>query len=205
MSSENISVYEEYLFAEDKREFLESCKKSTILKQFIRLIHFLNDDASLLTEEDRKTIEQWRHRGETECSLVVIKHDLTRILQETDPAKQKARMEEFNNKYMYLQFYHERLVHGTQAVNSADPGAKVELKTRLTAEDLYEMSTEKKVQEIETLGLNLGLSFDLGSLGDTILQRVNLDKIQNWSVLENIINYLVNLDHSEVGGVDGRT
>lgn len=198
MSSENITVYEEYLFAEDKKEFLENCKKSTILKQFIRLIHYLNHDASLLTEEDRKTIEQWRNRGENECSLVVIKSDLTSILQEADPDKQKSLMERFNDKYMYLQFYHERLVHGTQAVNPSDPGSKVEFKTKLTAEDLYEMSTEKKVKEVETTPQNLSLSFDLSSLGETVLQRVDLASIQNWSVLEAMLNYLPNFDHSDV-------
>ena len=42
MSSDNIGTYEEYLFAKDKKEFLESCKNSSELKQYIRLCHLLN-------------------------------------------------------------------------------------------------------------------------------------------------------------------
>ena len=125
MSSDNISVYEQYLFAKDKKEFLESCKNASQVKQYIRMCHLLNQPAHKLEQVDRDLLNNWSlYQCHGDRFNLVLKDQLLTILAEPDLEKKKTLLQAFNQKFFGYGFYDERQVSGAQASNSQTPGAK---------------------------------------------------------------------------------
>jgi hypothetical protein len=198
MSSDNISIYESYLFTADKSEFLESCKNSSALKQYIRLSHLLNFQSNELPAEDVKLLEQWGvNQNYGDNRNVVMKHKLIKLLNEKDPAVQTELMKTFNNAYLGFGFYDERTVQGSQAQTSNTGGGQAALKSALSEADFKEMATQTKIDLVQN-ATNNNLPFQIESIDQVILRKIDLTNIKDWSLFERIINYLQNFAFSEV-------
>lgn len=198
MSSDNISIYESYLFAEDKGEFLESCKNSSALKQYIRLSHLLNFQSNELPADDVKLLQHWGvNMNYGDNRNVVMKHQLLGILGEKDPAKQTELMKAFNTAYLGFGFYDERTVQGSQAQTSNTGGGQAALKSALNEADFKEMSTQAKIDLIQN-SPNNNLPFQIESIDQVILRRIDLTNIKDWALFERILNYLQNFAFSNV-------
>jgi hypothetical protein len=195
MSSDNISVYEQYLFAKDKKEFLESCKNASQVKQYIRLCHLLNDPARPLEQVDKDVLLNWTlYQCNGDRFNLVLKNQLLDILAEADHEKRKPLLQAFNQKFLSYGFYDERQVSGNQAANSTVPGAKVELKTALAESDFSNMATAARVREVED-STNGSIPFSLYDLGDTVIKRIDLDKVKHIPLLEQIFNSVDNFSY----------
>ena len=190
MSSDNIGTYEEYLFAKDKKEFLESCKNSSELKQYIRLCHLLNHPEIVLEQTDRDLLNRWSN-GQCygDKKNLVVKDQLLAILNEGNADKRKTLIQAFNNKFLQFSFYDERIVSGTQAANNQATGSSDSLKSAMTSADWDTISTASKISQIET-SENGSISFNLNDIGENNTRKIDLTKVKNWNLKEQILNSL---------------
>lgn len=199
MSSDNISIYEEYLFSANRQEFLDSCKNGSDFKKYIRICHLLNQQESKLDGEDRQLLDEWkRYNSGGDKRNLVIKDSVNSILREEDAAKRKTLIEEFNTSFLRLSFYDARQASGTQAGGTSTDGVKVQLKNALTSSDIEEMATITKIRQLENLEANTGAPFEFSRLSPNAKKRVDLSKIKNWNLLEQILNDVDNFAYSTV-------
>ena len=191
MSSDNIGMYEEYLFSADKSEFLESCKNSNHLKQYIRLCHLLNQPEVTWEAVDKEVLHSWfqQSAGGDKRNLV-LKRKVQEILDEKDPEAKKKLLLDFNNRFLHVGFHDSQPVAGAQTSSNQTAGGQAALKTALSEADLREMSTEAKVGLVEKS--NSGLPFSVAELGQTVLKRVDLGNIPYWPTLEQLFSVLEN-------------
>ena len=195
-SSENISLFEEYLFASDKTEFLAGCKNASDVKKYIRLIHLLNTGEPL-EQVDKDLLNHWSiHYSYGDKLNVIIKSKIQEILAEKDATKRAALMKQFNDKFLGFGFYDERAVAGTQTTGGSTDGPQVVLKTALTEADLTNMSTAAKIREVENCPQGGGITFQISSLGPKGIRAVNLGKMQSWTHIEQIFNSVEDFSYS---------
>lgn len=198
--SDTISLYEEYVFSDDKTEFLKDCKNGSDVRKIIRINHLLNNPGTPLEKEDVETLEQWKtNRAGGDKKNLVIKHEITEILNEGDAEKRKELMKNFNNKYFNYSFNDARQTAGAQGHTQDETGHKQELKTALTKEDHDEMSLDKKLKEIyDAKEESINLSFSLRDLGKSELSKLDFAKIEPWKIKESLFGLLDNFVYSEV-------
>ena len=209
--TDNISVFEEYLFATDKTEFLESCRNASEIKQYIRLCHLLSHPEAKLEKEDRDLLERWKaHYNHGDKGALVLKDALTAILNEGDATKRQVLMMAFNQQYLGFSFNDSRGVTGSQTQTTQDGEQPVAYKTSLDKTDLDEMLTSTKLNEL--LNSETGhISFQPQELELSILAHIDFSKVRSWPVKENLFNFLpdfatsqVVLSHSERSACLGR-
>lgn len=196
--ADNISVFEEYLFAEDKAQFIESCKNASELKKYIRLCHLLNQPGAVLEKHDQDLLATWqRHYNYGDKGALVIKHALNEIANEKDTTKRQQLMKDFNTKWLGYSFDDYRQAAGSQAQTHTEGGKAVALKTALSPEDHQEMLTSTKVKEL--LNSETGnLTFNLADLGTSILSTIDFGAIKSWRVKESLFGTLQNYSSNEV-------
>ena len=196
--TDNISVFEEYLFAKDKTEFLESCKNSSELKRYIRLCHLLNQPDAKLEDADRALIESWNlYNNHGDKRGLVMKDRISAILKESDTTKRQQLMVDFNQKYLGFSFNDYRQTAGSTALAQNEGGETISLKTALTEEDHEEMLTSTKLKEL--LNSEDGnLSFSLTDLGTSILSNIDFAQVKSWRVKEGLFDFLQRYTTSEV-------
>jgi selenocysteine-specific translation elongation factor len=203
--SDNISVYEEYLFAKDKTEFLNTCKKSTDLKKFIRICHLLNHPEVKLEKEDTDELATWKSSGyHGDRRNLVLKYELSAILNEGDAVIRSKLMQEFNDRYLSYKFNDSRQTGGNVATTNDSTGQKQTLKTALTADDHKEMSLSTKVEELYNSESG-HLSFNVRDLGDSILSTVDFAKVKSWKTKEALFGSLNAFAFTEVVHYNRRT
>ena len=197
MLSDNISVYEQYLFATDKKEFLDSCKNSSHVKQYIRLCHLLNEPDTTLEQVDRDVLNNWHlHSPHGDKLNLILKDKIIAILNEKDDEKKKKLLEDFNSKYLKFTFYDSRQVAGSQSTNTNVSGAQTSLKTALNDDDYKEMATLTKIQIVEDTEGNL--PFAISELGYNNAKSVNLERIKHLPILEQLFHFVDNFSSFEV-------
>lgn len=195
-SSENISLFEEYLFAADKKEFLDSCKNASDVKKYIRLVHLLNTGEPF-EQVDKDLLNQWTlHYSYGDKLNVIIKSKIQEILAEKDDAKRSTLMKQFNDKFLGYGFYDQRAVAGAQATGGSSDGPQVTLKTALTQADLDEISTAAKIREAENCAQGSNISFQISSLGPKGIRAINLGNMKSWSHIEQIFNSVEDFAYS---------
>jgi hypothetical protein len=185
--SDNISVFEEYLFAADKREFLESCKNASQVKQYIRMCHLLAA-GNKLEEKDAELLESWKYHSGDKRALV-LKSELAKIAAEEDEAARRKLMVEFNSKYLGFAFNDSRQAAGSQAATVTQTGEKAALKTALTEADLKEMLTATKLDEVFASETG-NLSFSLTDLGVSNLSAIDIARVKTWKIKEMLFGFL---------------
>lgn len=196
--TDNISVFEDYLFAKDKSEFLESCKNASEIKKYIRICHLLSHPETPLEQCDKDLLENWkRSYNYGDKRSLVLKSELNAILSETDAAKRQELMNEFNKKYLSFSFNDYRQSSGSQAQATTEGGNKVTLKTALTQADHDEMLTSTKINEL--INSETGnLSFSVNDLGVSNLSNLDFAQIKSWKVKETLFGFLPRYSTSEV-------
>lgn len=196
--SDNISVYEEYLFAMDKTEFLNNCKNSSDLKKFIRISHMLNHPEVQLDKEDVEQLEGWRRSGyQGDRRNLVLKYDLSAILNEGDVSKRSKLMQEFNDQYLRYSFNDSRQTGGNVTTTDDATGQKQTLKTGLTDSDHKEMSLATKVDELYNSEFG-NLTFSAIDLGEAILSTIDFARVKSWHVKESLFGSLTSFAFAEV-------
>lgn len=196
--SDNISVFEEYLFAENKAEFLESCKNASEVKKYIRMCHLLSHPETPMEEVDRVLLDQWkRSYNHGDKKSLVLKNELNTILAEGDATKRQALMAEFNQKYLGFSFNDYRQASGSQAQTATGGGDAQVLKTALTQADLDEMLTSTKIAELMNSETG-NLSFSLNDLGVSNLSNLDFAQVKSWRVKETLFGFLPRFSTAEV-------
>lgn len=195
--SDNISVFEEYLFAADKTQLVESYKNSSDIKKHMRLCHLLARGGEL-TPEDVTLLEHWkRYNSHGDKGSLVVKHMLAEIAKEEDNSKRQTLMQAFNQKYLGFSFNDSRQAAGNQTQTHQEDGAAISLKTALTQDDHEEMKTATKVKEL--LNSQDGhISFNLNELGTSILSTINFADVKSWAIKENLFSTLSKFSNNEV-------
>lgn len=197
--ADTISVFEEYLFAEDKSQFVESCKNASELKKYIRLCHLLSQPGAALEQQDKDLLATWqRHYNYGDKGALVIKHALGQILDEGDAVKRAQLMKDFNTQYIGYSFNDSRQTAGNQAQVHADGGEAVALKTALSPEDHQEMLISTKIQEMLTSETG-NLTFNMADLGTSILSTIDFAAVKSWRVKESLFGSLQGYSSNEVG------
>lgn len=196
--ADNISVFEEYLFAQDKSQFIESCKNASEIKKYIRLCHLLSQPGVELEQHDRDLLESWkRNYNYGDKRALVMKDQLNAIVKEENATKRQQLMVEFNQKYLGFSFNDYRQTAGNQAQTHQEDGEAIHLKTALTKEDHEEMLTSTKLNEaINSESGNL--SFNLNELGLSILSTIDFGAVKSWRVKETLFGYLPRYTSCEV-------
>lgn len=196
--SDNISVFEEYLFAQDKAQFLESCKNASDIKKYIRICHLLSRSDAKLEKHDLDVLENWKlYCSYQDKGDLVVKHQLQQIFKEEDVSRRQQLMKEFNDKYLFFAFNDHRQTAGNQAQTLEEGGEAQPLKTELTKEDHDEMLTATKINEL--INSESGhLSFNLNELGPSILGSLDFSSIKSWSVKECLLGTLTRFSSSQV-------
>lgn len=196
--ADNVSLYEEYLFAKDKSEFLRTCKKSSDLKKFIRICHLLNHPEAALEQEDLEEIELWKRSDfYGEKRNLVMKHALMAILNEGDSEKRVKLMQDFNDRYLKYKFNDARQAGGNQTVADNATGEKLEFKTSLTKDDLKEMSVDFQLEAM----INAGLDGDYKSpfeFNQSMLAKIDFAKIKSKHIKEEMFQALESYVNSKV-------
>lgn len=196
--SDNISVYEEYLFAKDKTEFLSACKKSSDLKKFIRLCHLLNHPEAHLEKDDIDELENWKRSGyHGDKRNLVLKYELSAILNEGDAVKRSKLMQDFNSRYLSYNFNDSRQTGGNVASTDDATGQKQTLKTTLTDADHKEMSLSTKLEEVYSSETG-NISFGVRDLGDAILSTIDFANVKSWNTKEALFGSLNTFAFAEV-------
>lgn len=196
--ADNISVFEEYLFAQDKTQFIESCKNASDIKMYIRICHLLSQPGAVLEQHDITLLEGWkRHSNHGDKKTLIMKDKLNTILKEEDATKRQQLMVDFNYTYLGYSFNDYRQTAGNQAQTHNEGGEAIALKTALTKEDHEEMLTSTKVNELISSETG-NLSFNLNDLGTPILSTLDFATIKSWKVKETLFGCLPRYATSEV-------
>lgn len=200
--TDNISVFEEYLFAQDKREFLESCKNASEIKKYIRICHLLSQPEVELEQVDKDLLQNWKNYSNYgDKKSLVLKSELHALLAETDAAKRVALMTEFNHRYLGFSFNDYRDSAGTQAQTVTEGGDKQVFKTSLTEDDHKEMRTSTKLAELMD-SEHGNLSFSVNDLGISNLRTIDFAKVKSWRVKETLFGFLPRYSSAEVVVLD---
>jgi hypothetical protein len=196
--SDNISVFEEYLFAKDKKEFLDSCKNASEIKKYIRMCHLLSHPETSMEQVDKDLLESWkRSYNYGDKRSLVLKSELNAIISETEATKRQTLMNEFNTKYLGFSFNDYRQSSGSQAQTTTQGGEQQTLKTALTKADHDEMLTSTKINEM--INSETGnLSFSLNDLGVSNLSNIDIAQVKSWKVKEMIFGILPRFSNLEV-------
>lgn len=196
--TDNISIYEEYLFATDKTAFIESCKQSSDIKRFIRICHILNHPEMQLDKDDMDEIDLWkRQTHQADKGNLVFKHQLTSILNEGDAGKRAILMAEFNDRYLGYRFDDSRQTGGNAATRDEATGQKQALKTSLTEADHQEMNLDLKIEEMVT-SVDGHSRYRPYHFDQHALTKIDLARVVSMTTREDLFNTLTSFVYSKV-------
>lgn len=196
--ADNISVFEEYLFAKDKKEFLDSCKNASEVKKYIRMCHLLSHPEIPMEQVDKDLLQLWKDSyNYGDKKSLVLKSELSSIINEADAAQRTKLMTEFNQRYLGFSFNDYRQSSGSQAQTATQGGEQQALKTALTQADHDEMKTSTKIDELISSESG-NLSFSINDLGVSNLCNLDIAAVKAWKTKEMIFGILPNFTSLEV-------
>jgi hypothetical protein len=197
-----VQLLEEFVLADSasREKMVADWAKGTPLKQYMRLCYLLAN-GKVLGKEENELLEDWmKNRRYGEYLNVVLKFCYGQIQKENDSEKQKQLMQEFNEQFLKYTFNDERDTRGALqkqpepvAVTPSKKSSKKQeaatgLKTALTKEDVFEMSTERLIKLI--VEDKSFYDFDLGSADVTFLKKLDLYNMQTAARIRRVLDAL---------------
>ena len=208
-----VSLYERYIFADNKDEFLSSLVQNSDIHFFMKLMNALNTSGLEIPDSLKTEITNYTTNfNNANSKKIMLKYLLLQIGGEKDETKRKELLMQLNNKFLSWSFNYPKpkQIDNLEKFETMDPDFQklpskipTHLETMFSIDAIQNMLYEGKVpnfsaRDPNNITKNFEGEKDLSAINPEIFCRLNLSKIPEQHFRKILTFLLINLKYYDL-------